>query len=157
MSMEIYLLTADDAPSMQKWQSAIDALAFDVRFVDQQKLSTKEIRFKTECEGKPVVMELARIDFAYVRDMFPDVMFPEHVLHIHVLRWSMSFAGSVGAYQAAAAYLALAKGLMIDTEEAKLKTRDEATKLAREMAVEIPALEAAVISLATKSRPKSGN
>jgi hypothetical protein len=156
MSMEIYLLTDDDAPSMEEWQKAIDALAFDVRFLDKQEFP-KETRYKTECEGKPVLMELTRVDLAYVRDALPDVMFPEHVLFVHVLRWSMSFAGSVGAYQAAAAYLALAKGVMIDTEEAKLKVPDEAIKLARKMAVEIPALEAAVLALATKSVPKSRN
>lgn len=156
MSMEIYLLTAGGTPSMQEWQRAIDALAFDVRFVDKEELP-QETRYKTECQGKPALMELTRVDLGYVRDVFPGIMFPEHVSHVHVLRWSMSFAGSVGAYQAAAAYLSLVNGLMIDTEEATLKTPDEANKLAREMAVEIPALEAAIMALATKSGPKSHN
>ncbi len=153
MGMEIYLLT-NDAPPIQEWQGAIDALAFDVRFLDKREFP-HETRFKTECQGKPVLMELVRVDLAYIRDEYPAVIFPEHVLHVHVLRWDMSFAGSVGAYQAAAAYLSLAKGLMIDSEEAKLKTPEEAIKLAREMAVEISALEAAVMALATKPGPKS--
>lgn len=156
MSMEIYLLTNDDVPSMEEWQKAIDALAFDVRFLDKREFPN-ETRFKMECAGNPVPMELTRFDLAYVREAYPDVIFPEHVLHVHVLRWGMSFAGSVGAYQVAAACLALAKGLMIDTEEAKLKAPDEAVKLAHRMAVEIPALEAAVMALATKPGPRSRN
>jgi hypothetical protein len=68
MSMEIYLLTNVDAPSMQEWQRAIDALAFDVRFLDKREFPN-ETRFKTECQGKPVLMELMRVDLAYVRDV----------------------------------------------------------------------------------------
>lgn len=156
MSMEIYLLTNDEAPSMEEWQKAIDALAFDARFLDKQEFPS-ETRFKMNCAKKPVSMELIRVDLAYVRDTYPAVIFPEQASHVYVLRWSMSFAGSVGAYQVAAACLALTQGLMIDTEEAKLKAPDEAVKLARKMAVEIPALEAAVMALATKPSSKSRN
>lgn len=35
MSMEIYLLTDAAVPTTQAWQKAIDALGFDIRFVDE--------------------------------------------------------------------------------------------------------------------------
>jgi hypothetical protein len=156
MSMEIYLLTNDTVPSMETWQKAVDALQFDVRFEDHHELPG-EIRLKAECQGQPVFMELSRVDLAYIRDTFPNVMFPDNVKHIHVLRWAMSFAGSAAAYQAAAAYLGLVKGLMIDTEEAKLKTPDAAIELAREMAERMPMLEAEIKKLFGKSAGKLRN
>lgn len=73
--MEIYLLTDAAVPTTQAWQDAIDALGFDVRFVDQQPLQATEIRLRVACQGKPVLFEIERVSLARVRKMFPDVAF----------------------------------------------------------------------------------
>jgi hypothetical protein len=157
MSMEIYLLTDATVPTTQAWQSAIDALGFDVRFVDEVSLEADEIRLRAECKGKPVLMELERVSLARVRDTFPDVAFPDHVSCVHALYWSKTLEGGLAGYQAAAAYLGLVKGLMIDTEEGKLKTPESAIELARKMTAEMPALEAAMAEILSKmaARPRN--
>lgn len=147
MSMEIYLLTDEAVPTTQAWQDAIDALGFDVRFVDQQPLQATEIRLRVACQGKPVLFEVERVSLARVRKMFPDVAFPDGVSCVHALYWSKTLEGGLAAYQAAAAYLALVKGLMIDTEECKLRTPDGAIELAHSMATDIAVAQEALLKL----------
>lgn len=157
MSMEIYLLTDAVVPTTRAWQQAVDALGFVVRFVDEQSLQADEIRLRAECRGKPVLMELERTSLARVRETFPNVAFPDHVSCVHALYWSKTLEGGLAAYEAAAAYLGLVKGLMIDTEEGKLKTPDSAIELARKMSAEIPMLEAAMAEILAKiaAKPRS--
>ncbi len=157
MSMEIYLLTDEAVPTTQAWQAAVDALAFDIRFVDEQSLQANEVRLRAECKGKPVLVELERAGLARVCAIFPDVAFPDHVSCVHALYWNKTLEGGLAAYQAAAAYLGLVNGLMIDTEEGKLKTRDEAIELARKMSAEMPMLEAAMAEILAKIAVKSRN
>lgn len=157
MSMEIYLLTDAAVPTTQAWQRAIAALGFDIRFVDEVSLEADEVRLRAECKGKSVLMELERTNLARVRETFPDVAFPDHVSCVHALYWSKTLEGGLAAYQAAAAYLGLVQGLMIDTEEGKLKTPDGAIELARKMTAEMPALEAAMAEILSKmaARPRN--
>jgi hypothetical protein len=157
MSMEIYLLTDAVVPTTQVWQEAIHALKFDARFVDERPLQAGEIRLRVECKGKPVLFEIERVSLARVRKTFPDVAFPDHVSHVHALYWSKTLEGGLAAYQAAAAYLGLVKGLMIDTEEGKLKTPDGAIELARKMSMEMPMLEAALADILAKIAAKPRN
>jgi hypothetical protein len=157
MSMEIYLLTDAAVPTTQAWQRAIAALGFDIRFVDEVSLEADEVRLRAECKGKSVLMELERTNLARVRETFPDVAFPDHVSCVHALYWSKTLEGGLAAYQAAAAYLGLVQGLMIDTEEGKLKTPDGAIELARKMTAEMPALEAAMAEILAKIVSKQRN
>lgn len=147
MSMEIYLLTNEAVPTTQAWQKGIDALGFGVRFVDEQSLQVNEIRLRAECKGQPVLMELEKTGLVKVRAMLPDVAFPEHVACVHALFWNKSLEGGLAAYEAAAAYLGLVKGLMIDTEERKLRTPDGAIELARSMAVDVSIAQEALVKL----------
>lgn len=147
MSMEIYLLSDQDVPSTQAWQAAVDALGFDVRFLDDMPLQIEEVQLRADYLKTPVLMKLSRRHLAELREIFPEVAFPEHVARIHALRWSISFEGTVAAYQAAAAYVGLVKGLMIDSEEGKLKTPDEAIELARGMAAEVAVAQEALFKL----------
>lgn len=89
--------------------------------------------------------------------MFPDVAFPDDVSCVHALYWSKTLEGGLAAYQAAAAYLALVKGLMIDTEECKFRTPDGAIELARKMSAEMPMLEAAMAEILAKIVAKPRN
>lgn len=157
MSMEIYLLTDEAVPTTQAWQKGIDALRFDVRFVDDQALQANEVRLRVVCKDKPVLMELERTSLARLRKTFPDVAFPDGVACVHALYWNKTLEGGLAAYQAAAAYLGLVKGLMIDTEEGKLKTPDGAIELARKMTAEMPMLEAAMADILAKivSKPRN--
>jgi len=153
MSMEIYLLTNEAISSLRAWQDAIDALKFDVRLIDQHELPTKEIRIKAECLGKPVLMEIERADLAYVRDAFPDIdiEFPDGVGFVHVLRWNKTLEGGLAAYEAAAAYIGAAKGLMIDSEEGKLKTPASAIEVARNTAAMMPELQKLLADMIARS------
>jgi len=151
MSMAIYLLTNEPIPSLRAWQDAIDALKFDVRLIDQHELPSKEIRIKAECLGKPVLMEIQRADLAYVRDAFPDTEFPDGVGFVHVLRWNMTLEGGLAAYEAAAAYIGAAKGLMIDSEEGKLKTPASAIEVARNTAAMMPELQKLLADMIARS------
>lgn len=157
MSMEIYLLTDEAVPTTQAWQVGLDALAFDVRFVDEKSLTADEVRLRAACRDKPVLMELERASLAKVRETFSDVALPDHVSCVHALYWSKTLEGGLAAYQAAAAYLGLVKGLMIDTEERKLKTTDGAIELARKMSAEMPMLEAAMAEILAKIAAKPRN
>lgn len=157
MSMEIYLLTDEAVPTTQAWQKAIDALGFDVRFVDEQTLQTDEVRLQAECKGKPVLMELEETSLARVRETFPNVAFPDHVTSVHVLYWNKTLEGGLAAYQAAAAYVGLAKGLMIDSEEGKLNTQTRAIEIARDMSAQMPMLEAIMTDILAKMAAKSRN
>jgi hypothetical protein len=155
--MEIYLLTDEAVSSTQAWQRAIDALGFDTRFVGEQSLQADEIRLRVDCKGKPVLIELEKTSLARVRDTFPDVAFPDHVSCVHALYWSKTLEGGVAAYQVAAAYLGLVKGLMIDTEECKFKTPESAIELARKVSAEMPVLEAAMAEILAKIAAKPAN
>lgn len=148
--MEIYLLANDILPSTQAWQDAVDALGFDVRFVDEQPLQTDEMRLRAECKGKPVLMELKKASLAMVRQTFPNVVFPDRVAYVHVLNWNKTLEGGLAAYQAAAAYVGFAEGLMIDTEEGKLNTPTRSIAIARDMFAQMPMLEAAMARMLVK-------
>lgn len=151
MSMEIYLLTNETMPSLQVWQAAVNALNFEVRFVGQQELPTKEIRIKAECQGKPVLLEIERTSLAYVRDVFPNVAFPDSVGFVHALRWNKTLEGGLAAYEAAAAYIGAVKGLMIDTEEAQLKTPALAVEIARATSAKMSELQKLFADLISRS------
>jgi hypothetical protein len=151
MSMEIYLLTNETIPSLQAWQDAVDALKFEVRFMGQQELPTKEIRIKAECQGKPVLLEIERTHLADVRDTFPNVGFPDSVSFVHALRWNKTLEGGLAAYEAAAAYVGVVKGLMIDTEEGKLSTPARAIEIARDMSAKMPELQKLFTNLIARS------
>lgn len=155
--MEIYLLTNATVPTTQAWQEAIDALGFDVRFVDERSLQTKKIQMRVECKGKAVLMELEESSLAKVHDMFPEVAFPDRVTCVQVLYWSKTLEGGLAAYQVAAAYLGLVKGLMIDTEEGQLTSPDGAIDLARKMSAEMPMLEEAMAKILAKIAAKPRN
>lgn len=79
--------------------------------------------------------------------MFRNVAFPDDVSSVHALYWSKTLEGGLAAYQAAAAYLALVKGFMIDTEECKLRTPDGAIELARSMAADVAVAQEALLKL----------
>ena len=149
--MEIYLLTNDTIPSLQTWQDAAVALNFDIRFVDQKKLSTREIKITAECQGRPVLLELQQTTLGYVRDTFPDIGFPDSVSYVQSLRWNMTLEGGLAAYEAAAAYIGAVKGLLIDTEEGNLNTPARAIEIAREMSAGLPALKALMADLIAQS------
>ncbi len=151
MSMEIYLLTNETIPSLQAWQAAVDALNFEVRFVDQKELPTKEIRIKAECQGKPVLLEIERTSSAYVKDSFPNVAFPDSVSFVHALRWNKTLEGGLAAYEAAAAYIGAVKGLMIDTEEGELNTPARAIEIARNTSAKMPELKKLFADLVARS------
>lgn len=157
MSMEIYLLTNERINSTKAWQDATDALGFDVRFLDNQPLQAKTTRIRAECRSKPVLMELEQVSLATVRDLFPDVIFPDDVTNVHALFWSKTLEGGLAAYQATAAYIGLASGLMIDTEEGKLNNPARAVELARDMAARMPLLEEAMESILAKMTTKPRN
>lgn len=150
--MEIYLLTHEAVRTTQAWQKGIDALGFGVRFMDEQSLQVDEIRLRAECKGKPVLMEIEKTGLAKVRAALPDVAFPEHVSCVHALYWSKTLEGGLAAYEAAAAYLGLVKGLMIDTEEGKLRTPDGAIELARSMATDVSVAQEALVKLFGQSK-----
>lgn len=147
MSMEIYLLSDQDVPSTQVWQKGIDALGFDVRFLDDKPLQAGDMRLGGEYLKIPVLMELSQSNLAELREMFPHVAFPEQVAHVRILRWSISFEGTIAAYQAAAAYVGLVKGMMIDSEEGKLKSPDGAIELGRGMATDVAVAQEALFKL----------
>lgn len=147
MSMEIYLLSDQNMSSTQVWQKAVDVLGFDVRFLDDAPLQAEGVRLRVEYLNTPVLMELSRTGLAELRQVFSRVAFPEHITNILILRWSISFEGTVAAYQAAAAYVGLVKGLMIDSEEGKLRTPDSAIELARGMAADVAVAQEALLKL----------
>lgn len=147
MSMEIYLLSDRDVPSTQAWQKGIYALGFDVRFLDDKPLQAREVRLRSEYSKMPVLVELSQSNLAELREVFPRVAFPEHIKHVHILRWSISFEGTIAAYQAAAAYVGLVKGMMIDSEEGKLKSPDGAIERARGMATDVAVAQEALFKL----------
>jgi len=151
MSMEIYLLANETVPSLRAWQDAVDALNFDVRFVDQQELPTKETRIKAECQGRPVLLEIERVDLAYVRHAFPNVGFPDNVSFVHALRWNKTLEGGLAAYEVAAAYISAVKGLMIDTEEGELKTPVRAIEVARKTSAVMPEMKKLLADIVARS------
>ncbi|MBY0381938.1 MAG: hypothetical protein K2W78_08485 [Xanthobacteraceae bacterium] len=152
------MLSNEPVLSVKAWQDAVDALNFSTRFVDRQELSTKEVRLKAECLGKPVLMELEDVGFSYVRKTFPETEFPDGVKYVHALRWNKTLEGGLAAYEAAAAYISFVKGLMIDTEEGKLNNSTRAVELAREMSAGMPALQDLFAEIVAKYQgQKKGN
>jgi len=57
------------------------------------------------------------------------------------LRWNKTLEGGLTAHEAAAAYVGVVKGLMIDTEEGELKTPARAIEVARDMSVKMPEMQ----------------
>lgn len=147
MSMEIYFLSDREVSSTRAWQQAIDALGFDVRFPDDKPLQINDVRLRAECLKKPVLMELSRIDLGELRETFSRVVFPEQVTYVRVLRWGLNFEGTVAAYQAAAAYVGLVRGLMIDSDEGKLRASGDAIELARVVATDVSVAQDALAKI----------
>ncbi len=102
-------------------------------------------------------MEMEKCSLAKVRKTFPALALPGRVVCVHALYWSKTLEGGLAAYQAAAAYLGLVNGLMIDTEEGVLKTRDGAIELARKMSADMPMLESAMADILAKIVAKPRN
>lgn len=157
MSMEIYLLSSEVVPSTTVWQSAINTLGFDVHFLDERSLLTHTIQLRAQYKGKAVLIELEQASLAKIHKLFPDAALPDSLTHVHTLYWNKTLEGGVAAYQAAAAYAGLAKGLMIDSEEGKLNTPTRAIEIARDMAAKMPMLEAAMAEILAKMTRKSRN
>ncbi len=156
MSMELYVLSDRELNSISQWQAAIDAEGYPLRLASDVQLEShsgflpahlREELTGCECDHFPADEFLRE-----TRQEMPDVAFGQEWKFVLAFRWGRNFNELQAAWMAAVAYAAATDGVILDDQEAKVRTVAEGRALVGEIVDDMPKVEAIMREL-DRSRP----
>ncbi len=150
MSMEIHVLSDTQLGSIADWQKAIDAAGFALTLSTDRPLSALKGFLPVQLAGVQTGFECDRWDPRDVQQTYADVDFDRQWQCCLAFRWGADFKACLGAYMAAAAYAAAAKGVVLDCEQGQLLTPQEAAQAAADIEKQLPAMEQALRGVTEK-------
>lgn len=141
MSMELYVLSDVQLPSIAAWQEAIDVDGFPLRLFTGRpfaelrgvlpvQLGKRQAAF--ECDhwnAAELITELSYVDFSH-RWKFA-----------LAFRWTGNPYEGIAAYMAGGAYAKATGGIVFDCEEGKIISPERAGEIAGEIERDIPMIE----------------
>lgn len=144
MSMSLYILSDGKLSSMGAWQQAIDTEGFPIRLPLRlpmsQAIGVLAIKYRdqgTAFEYRPraagdVMTEMKHIDFG------------RRWKFAFELIWGGDVNAGISAFAAAAAYARATGGVVLDCEQGKIISAQQAATIAIDLEKGIPMIEAAV-------------
>ncbi len=145
MSMELYILSDDQLPSIDAWQEAIDANGFGLRLSQETPFSRLNGALPVQLGDRPTAFECAHWNASGLIAKSPDINFGHRWKYALALRWGADISAAVAAYMAAAAYSRATEGVVFDCEEGKIISPGRTRDIALDIERQVPDIEAAVL------------
>ena len=130
MAMEMFVLSDRELNSISEWQIAIDAKSFPLK-LDQADFKTHSGFLPARLNGELTGFECDHFPAAEFIDGTPNVDFGHNWMFVLAFRWIGDFKEMTAACMAAASYAAATEGVVLDDQEAKIRTVAEAMEEAR--------------------------
>jgi hypothetical protein len=104
MSMEVYVLSDEQLPSIEAWQQSIDAAGFALRLSTERPFAALRGALPVILGDRASSFECDHWDAATLMAEMPDVAFGRPWAYALAFRWGADIDGGAAAYMAAAAY-----------------------------------------------------
>ncbi len=153
MSMEIYAVSDERLGSIGEWQRAIDAGSFALELSAERPISALEGFLPVRWGGNSTGFECDHWDAAALRTDYADVNFGHRWKYALAFRWGADLRACVAAYIAGAAYAQATRGVVLDCEQGKILSPQQAIDLARDIDKRMPEIEAALRNAVEQFRP----
>jgi len=144
MSMEIYVLSDERLGSIAEWQRAIDANNFALELSAERSFSALKGFLPVRWNANPTGFECDHWDAAALMADYADINLGRRWKYALAFRWGADLHACVAAYIAGAAYSQATRGVVLDCEQGKIISSQQATEVARDIDKKMPEIEAAV-------------
>jgi hypothetical protein len=141
MSLEAFVLSDRRLASIQDWQQAIDAEGFKLALSAERSLDRLSGYLPALWEQTATGFECDHWNVAQLMDENSDIDFGHRWKHALAFRWGGDLDACLGAYMAATAYARATEGIVLDCEEGKLLTPQQARENVNRMERDLPALK----------------
>ncbi len=144
MAMEIYVLSDRQLPSLSDWQAAIQAEGFALTLSTARPFADVRNFLPVQLNGAQTGFECDHWSSRDVMESYPEVRFGRQWRYCLAFRWGADLKACLAGYMAAAAYAAATGGVVLDCEQGQIMTPQQAIQTARDIEVQLPALEQAL-------------
>jgi hypothetical protein len=152
MSMEMHVLSDVVLPSLEAWQQAIDARGFRVRLSAERALAELRGALPVLLDDQLTAFECDHCDAAEVMTETPDIAFDRSWKHALAFRWGADLSAWVAACIAAACYAEASEGVVLEDQEGRILTPQQAIAMARVNQQQMPSIEAAIAKAVARFR-----
>jgi hypothetical protein len=150
--MEIYVLSQTKLESVEAWQRAIDAEGFALTLDVSRPFARLEGYLPAHLKGELAGFECDHWDVEDVLSIFPEIPRGAKQKFCLAFRWGADVKACIGAFMAASAYARAADGVVLECEEGKVLSPDEAREETFKIERDIPEIEAMVQRAVEKFR-----
>jgi hypothetical protein len=147
MSMELFVLSDQQLPSVTAWQVAIDGEGYPLRLDGNKPIEAlrgflpawlRDVKTGFECNPW-------KAD-EFMRER-PDVNFGHAWKHVLAFRWGGNLSQVPAVWMAATAYANATDGLVFDEEAGMMRSASDARRVVEEIEREMPEMEALLRNL----------
>ena len=141
MSMELYVLSDVQLPSIAAWQQAIDVDGFPLRLFTGRPFAELKGVLPIQLRDRQAAFECDHWNAAELMTELSDVDFGHSWKFVLALRWTGNPYEGIAAYMAGSAYAKATGGVVFDCEEGKTVSSERASEIAGEIERDIPMIE----------------
>lgn len=141
MSMELYVLSDVQLPSIAAWQQAIDVDGFPLRLFTGRPFAELRGVLPVQLRDRQAVFECDHWNAAELITELSDVDFGRRWKYTLAFRWTGNPYEGIAAYMAASAYAKATGGVVFDCEEGRIISPERAGEIAGEIERDIPMIE----------------
>ena len=153
MSMEIYVLSDERLNFISEWQQAIDANLFAVRLSSETPFPAQKGFLPAQAGDNATGFECDHWDAAGLMTEYSGMNFGHQWKYALAFRWGADLRACAAAYAAGAAYAGATRGVVLDCEQRKIISAQQAAEVARDIEKQMPEIEAAIRRTVEQFRP----
>jgi hypothetical protein len=155
MSMELYVLSDEELPSLAAWQQAIKASGFEVKLSTERSLAELRGALPVLLDDRHTAFECDHWDAAELIAEWSEVDLGRSWRRALAMRWGGDLYAAASAYFVAAAYATATGGVILDCEEGKIISPQRAAEIARELQQSQPLIDEAVRRVSEQFQKKA--
>ena len=144
MSIEMHVFSDLRLNSTAEWQRAVDLQAHPLKLSSEAALATVKGFFPCSLSGRATGFECFHDDAQKMMEHYGRDNFNRSWKYALGFRFRGDFAELQAAWMAAAAYARATNGIVFDPEAGRSYTPQEAEQVIRDIARDLPAIEAAM-------------
>jgi hypothetical protein len=144
MSMEVYVLSDRRLTSIRDWQRAIDTEGFELVLSNERSFDSLSGHLPARLGRTQAGFECDHWNAIQLMNESSIVDFGHRWKHAIAFRWGGDLDACLGAYMAATAYAGATDGVVLDCQEGKLLTPQQARENVNRMERDLPAVKNAM-------------
>ena len=153
MSMEIYVLSDEKLNSISEWQHAIDAVRLSVRLSTETQFAVQKGFLPARSGDTSTGFECDHWDATKLMAEYSAMNFGHQWKYALAFRWGADLRACVAAYAAGAAYAGATRAVVLDCEQGKIISAQQAAEVARDIEKRMAEIEAAIRRTTEQFRP----